>query len=334
MGCHATVFSGDANAGVSCETCHGAGSDYVEPHQQKGTHARSVTLGLFDTRGNLSVWAKMCVDCHIMKDAKLIAAGHKSGSGLRRRRREPEDRALGPELRLGGALRSRQGCGRTPGRRRAQARSRAAGGRAAAPAAAPKPGSPSLRLPASRPSPRPRPRNRPGAPRRPPSRQAQRRQHPLPRRAPRRVAEPAAPAPTPTAVPPRRALAGDAGRPVTRARRSAALPHSARRGPATPRLPRSQSRSRRPRFRRALRLARRLRGSPRASPSPDAGSGSGRRREPRTGAEEASGAETRSPQAEPRPTVRRGSPLTAAPAPTLTPTKRPAPPLPPQRAPN
>src|SRR4029453_7307485 len=28
VGCHATVFSGDANAGVSCETCQGAGSDY------------------------------------------------------------------------------------------------------------------------------------------------------------------------------------------------------------------------------------------------------------------------------------------------------------------
>jgi hypothetical protein len=80
VGCHATVFNGDANAGVSCETCHGAGSDYVEPHQQKGNHERSLTQGLIDTRGNLQVWAKMCVDCHIMRDAKLIASGHKSGA--------------------------------------------------------------------------------------------------------------------------------------------------------------------------------------------------------------------------------------------------------------
>lgn len=80
VGCHATVFNGDANAGVSCETCHGAGSDYVEPHQQKGSYEKSLTLGMIDTRGNLQVWAKMCVDCHVMRDAKLIASGHKSGA--------------------------------------------------------------------------------------------------------------------------------------------------------------------------------------------------------------------------------------------------------------
>ncbi len=78
--CHATVFNGDANAGVSCETCHGAGSDYVEPHQQKGSYAKAITQGMFDTRGNYPVWAKMCLDCHIMRDAKLVAAGHKSGA--------------------------------------------------------------------------------------------------------------------------------------------------------------------------------------------------------------------------------------------------------------
>ena len=80
VSCHATVFNGDANAGVSCETCHGAGSDYVEPHQQKGSYAKAVTLGMFDTRGNLPIWAKMCVDCHVLRDPKLTAAGHKSGA--------------------------------------------------------------------------------------------------------------------------------------------------------------------------------------------------------------------------------------------------------------
>lgn len=80
VACHATVFNGDANAGVSCETCHGAGSDYVEPHQQKGSYAKAVTLGMIDTRGNYAVWAKMCNECHILRDQKLIAAGHKSGA--------------------------------------------------------------------------------------------------------------------------------------------------------------------------------------------------------------------------------------------------------------
>ncbi len=78
--CHATVFNGDANAGVSCETCHGAGSDYVEPHQQKGSYAKAITQGMFDTRGNYPVWARMCLDCHILRDPKLVAAGHKSGA--------------------------------------------------------------------------------------------------------------------------------------------------------------------------------------------------------------------------------------------------------------
>ena len=35
--CHATVFRGDANAGVSCESCHGPSSKYNDLHQQKGS---------------------------------------------------------------------------------------------------------------------------------------------------------------------------------------------------------------------------------------------------------------------------------------------------------
>jgi len=80
--CHATVFKGDANAGVSCETCHGPGSGYLEPHQKKGAYADAVKLGMYDTRNSLPVWAKMCISCHVMTDKKLVAAGHPSGYGF------------------------------------------------------------------------------------------------------------------------------------------------------------------------------------------------------------------------------------------------------------
>ncbi|HEV8232891.1 MAG TPA: multiheme c-type cytochrome [Thermoanaerobaculia bacterium] len=80
--CHATVFSGDANAGVSCEKCHGPGSDYLAPHQEKGNYAKAVSLGMIDTRGNYPVWAALCVNCHVVTDAKLTGAGHKSGANF------------------------------------------------------------------------------------------------------------------------------------------------------------------------------------------------------------------------------------------------------------
>lgn len=80
VACHATVFNGDANAGVSCETCHGPGSAYLEPHQKKGSHKESLTLGLINTRESYTDWANLCIGCHVVTDRKLTAAGHSSGS--------------------------------------------------------------------------------------------------------------------------------------------------------------------------------------------------------------------------------------------------------------
>jgi len=77
--CHATVFRGEANAGVSCESCHGPGSGYVDVHQQKGAYKQAVALGMFDTVGQLGSWARLCMSCHVVDDAKLVAAGHPSG---------------------------------------------------------------------------------------------------------------------------------------------------------------------------------------------------------------------------------------------------------------
>ncbi len=78
--CHGTVFSGDANAGVSCESCHGAASGYLKPHQTKGSYDQQVAqFGMTKLVGNLAGWAQQCTTCHVMDDAKLVAAGHPSG---------------------------------------------------------------------------------------------------------------------------------------------------------------------------------------------------------------------------------------------------------------
>lgn len=82
VACHATVFRGDANAGVSCESCHGGASSYLDPHQVKGAYAQAVSLGLRDLRGKPPAIAKACVACHLTTDKRLVAAGHPSGASF------------------------------------------------------------------------------------------------------------------------------------------------------------------------------------------------------------------------------------------------------------
>jgi hypothetical protein len=82
VACHATVFRGDANAGVSCESCHGAASGYLELHQVKGSYAKSVAAGLRDLKGKTAVVAKTCVACHFTPDKRLAAAGHPTGANF------------------------------------------------------------------------------------------------------------------------------------------------------------------------------------------------------------------------------------------------------------
>ena len=82
--CHATVVRGSADFGVSCESCHGAGKDYLKPHQEKGAYQASLPLGLKDYLKKQEAWARECVTCHVLgdnpTDAALIQAGHSSGS--------------------------------------------------------------------------------------------------------------------------------------------------------------------------------------------------------------------------------------------------------------
>lgn len=82
-GCHATVIRGRVRAGVSCETCHGPASDYLDPHEKepwRESYKKSIPLGLRDLHDKPSAIAQMCVNCHVTPDARLKAAGHPDGA--------------------------------------------------------------------------------------------------------------------------------------------------------------------------------------------------------------------------------------------------------------
>src|SRR5262245_24361902 len=69
VACHATVFGGEANAGVSCESCHGPGSGYKDPHQTKDSYEKSVAqYGMTKLIGNFAGWTQQCTNCHVMTD--------------------------------------------------------------------------------------------------------------------------------------------------------------------------------------------------------------------------------------------------------------------------
>jgi hypothetical protein len=80
--CHATVFRGDANAGVSCESCHGAASAWNELHQQKGSYVKAVAAGMRELRDKPAAIARVCVECHVLTDRRLAAAGHPTGEAF------------------------------------------------------------------------------------------------------------------------------------------------------------------------------------------------------------------------------------------------------------
>jgi hypothetical protein len=83
--CHATLVQGRAKNGVTCQSCHGAGSLYLKPHQEKGAYKASLALGLKDVVKNPQGWVGDCLTCHVMGangdlDAKIVKAGHPDGS--------------------------------------------------------------------------------------------------------------------------------------------------------------------------------------------------------------------------------------------------------------
>lgn len=92
MECHGTIISGkegkEVEEGVSCESCHGPGSAYKDPHSEgpKGApgtirpgYTKSLPLGLWDLK-NPDVLAEECVRCHLLTDQKILAAGHPDGA--------------------------------------------------------------------------------------------------------------------------------------------------------------------------------------------------------------------------------------------------------------
>jgi hypothetical protein len=79
MECHSPAVAGPP-AGVSCESCHGAGKEYREPHQEPAFYKQADRKGLRDLYNKPAAIAKVCVDCHVTPDKALAAAGHPTGA--------------------------------------------------------------------------------------------------------------------------------------------------------------------------------------------------------------------------------------------------------------
>ncbi len=94
MQCHGSVVSGResrvVDTGVGCESCHGPGADFREPHQEEnGGYQKALTLGMVELKSH-RVRAQTCAGCHYINDPRLLSAGHPSGSGFNLAERNAE----------------------------------------------------------------------------------------------------------------------------------------------------------------------------------------------------------------------------------------------------
>jgi len=82
MKCHGTAISAkfpkEVDQGVSCESCHGAGSGYKDNHSQKGMRLAAIDSGLVDNF-ELSIMGDTCVRCHYITEQALLRIGHTEG---------------------------------------------------------------------------------------------------------------------------------------------------------------------------------------------------------------------------------------------------------------
>lgn len=94
MDCHGTIVSGKESRevldGVSCESCHGAAADWLEPHKNEAGkelgrrrpgHLAALELGKVDLRQTRKR-AETCTGCHYITEPRLLSAGHPSGAGF------------------------------------------------------------------------------------------------------------------------------------------------------------------------------------------------------------------------------------------------------------
>ena len=82
MDCHGTVISGkerrEVEDGVSCESCHGAGADFLKVHNEGGKfNSKAFTVGMRELT-KLDVRASVCTGCHYVTESRLLSAGHPS----------------------------------------------------------------------------------------------------------------------------------------------------------------------------------------------------------------------------------------------------------------
>ncbi|MDP3921050.1 MAG: cytochrome c family protein [Candidatus Omnitrophota bacterium] len=100
LSCHFTTMLTDTGkskpvSGISCESCHGAGKDWINVHSDYGPGAdkdtesadhRAKRLADSEAAGmirprNLHAWASNCYNCHTVPDEKLVnMGGHPAGS--------------------------------------------------------------------------------------------------------------------------------------------------------------------------------------------------------------------------------------------------------------